>query len=84
MRINEKIINYVFTYCFFTLSTSAVIVNTAEDYVYLVSSKGVEVTFLNYEKLLKVGYTENEIKSISFEEYNKITNMNIILKRSLS
>lgn len=60
------------------ISASLVIVNAAEDYVYVVSDKGVEVTFLNYEKLLNVGYTDNEIKGISAEEYCKIANMNIL------
>ena len=74
----KKILIMLMLFVASAISTSSVVVNAAEDYIYLVSSKGVEVTFSNYQKLLNVGYTDNEIKSISSDEYYKISNMNIL------
>ncbi|MBO7303744.1 MAG: hypothetical protein J6V09_00780 [Clostridia bacterium] len=60
------------------LSIATISVTAIDDDVYFVNANGIEITFLNYQKLLSVGYTEREIQSISLDEYNQIAQMEIL------
>ena len=60
------------------LSIATISVTAIDDDVYFVNGNGVEITFLNYQKLLSVGYTDREIQSISLDEYNQIAQMEIL------